>query len=276
MNNQDQERIYKLCFYCEYPIIENDRIAISSIIHGGLKYNITDRHKKKLGIVGDVAVFEPDLIHLHCYEKITLELVKSNTIELFVYDTYPPSEEVPLRILNTIKSMYGEGSGWVRPGLTRGNLERAIAGFRYDCETQEEIELAVARFLYSVGYNSPKDAERVVKAEQAMERLIEKNRRMEQYQQLRKEIEAMPQYEHWRQAVFQKFGRKCAVCGSTENLEVDHRYMSFYAIMQKYGITNTVQAYECVLLWDVNNGAPLCKTHHDQTASSKYRERKLT
>lgn len=98
----------------------------------------------------------------------------------------------------------------------------------------------------------------------------EKEREVARYQQLRKEIEAMPQYQHWRQSVFEKFGRKCAVCGSTENLEVDHRYKSFYSIIKEYRITDTIQAYECSALWDVNNGAPLCKEHHDQTASSVY------
>lgn len=93
--------------------------------------------------------------------------------------------------------------------------------------------------------------------------------RIAKYPQFRKEIESMPQYGIWRQAVLQKFGRKCAVCGSTENLEVDHRYKSFYEIIRKNGIMNKVQAYGCAELWDVENGAPLCKTHHDQTPSSR-------
>jgi len=97
-----------------------------------------------------------------------------------------------------------------------------------------------------------------------------KKSEMDQYQQLRREIESMPQHQQWRQGVLEKFGRRCAVCGSTENIEVDHRYESFYAIVTKYGITNIIQAYECPALWDINNGAPLCKLHHDQTKSSLY------
>lgn len=103
-----------------------------------------------------------------------------------------------------------------------------------------------------------------------LERQRAKEAEISQYRELRKEIEAMPQYQQWRQGVLEKFGRKCAVCGSTENIEVDHRYESFYAIVRKYGITNTIQAYECSALWDINNGAPLCKLHHDQTKSSIY------
>ncbi|HAS80890.1 TPA: hypothetical protein DCS02_02570 [Candidatus Nomurabacteria bacterium] len=108
------------------------------------------------------------------------------------------------------------------------------------------------------------------KEQREEERLLySKKTKMDKYWQLRKEIESMPQYGIWRQAVLQKFGRKCAVCGSTENLEVDHRYKSFYAITKEYGITNKVQAYGCAELWDIDNGAPLCKTHHDQTPSSR-------
>jgi len=113
---------------------------------------------------------------------------------------------------------------------------------------------------------------------QERESIIKEKKEAEtaQYSKLRKDVEAMPQYEHWRQAVFKEFGRKCIMCGSTENLEVDHRFQSFYAIIKEYGITNTTQAYECAALWNVNNGAPLCKTHHDQTTSSVYRQLKMS
>ena len=113
------------------------------------------------------------------------------------------------------------------------------------------------------------------------ERILEeqekaKEQELHKYQQLRKDIEAMPEYEHWRQAVFKERGRKCTRCGSTENLEIDHRFKSFYAIIKEYGVTNTNQAYECPVLWSVDNGAPLCKTHHDETTSSIYRQLKMS
>jgi hypothetical protein len=144
-----------------------------------------------------------------------------------------------------------------------------LLGFQKLHETKEEKRNERER-----EQRARQDEIRLAKEEWEYNRKIALERHILEYRQLRKEIEAMPQYQQWRQAVFQKFGRKCAVCGSTENLEIDHRYLSFYAIVQKYGITNTVQAYECVELWNMNNGAPLCKTHHDQTKSSKYREQK--
>ncbi|MBI2120700.1 MAG: hypothetical protein HYT94_03710 [Parcubacteria group bacterium] len=152
--------------------------------------------------------------------------------------------------------------GFIELYMTPENIER-----RRERRKEEEKERERER-------RNREESARIEKEQQEYNRQIAKERFILQYRQLRKEIEAMPQYEHWRQAVFQKFGRKCAVCGSTENLEIDHRYLSFYAIIQKFGITDTVQAYECVELWNVNNGAPLCKTHHDQTKSSVYHKEK--
>lgn len=107
-----------------------------------------------------------------------------------------------------------------------------------------------------------------------LKRKLEDEEKFNQYRQLRKAIEAMPQYSLWRQDVLNRFGKKCAICGSTDNIEVDHRYKSFYAIIKQNNIMNTIQAYECHALWDINNGAPLCKAHHDKTKSSMYyRER---
>ncbi len=116
------------------------------------------------------------------------------------------------------------------------------------------------------------EKERVEREQEERERTIEemKYREREQYRELRTEIEAMPQYKQWREDVLEKYGRKCSICGSTENIEVDHRYHSLHSIIKRYGITNTMQAYECRALWDVNNGAPLCKTCHEKTTSHQY------
>lgn len=68
------QKPYKLCFHCEYPIVENDRILISSITNAGLKNNIVCRYKDKLSLVGNVVIYESDLMHLHCYNKIVSDL----------------------------------------------------------------------------------------------------------------------------------------------------------------------------------------------------------
>lgn len=99
----------------------------------------------------------------------------------------------------------------------------------------------------------------------------EKEARMAEYQQLRKEIEAMPKYENWKRAVFKKNGVMCEMCGETKNLEIHHR-QSFYSIVKACGIKNIVQAFENNSLWDIDNGSVLCKTCHAKTKSSKYHD----
>lgn len=93
------------------------------------------------------------------------------------------------------------------------------------------------------------------------------------YIKLEREIRAMPRYAVWRQDVFARYGRKCAIGGSecSDVLEVDHFPNSLYSLVSRYGIQTKMQAYECPALWDVNNGHVLCKFHHDQTRSSIYR-----
>lgn len=88
---------------------------------------------------------------------------------------------------------------------------------------------------------------------------------------IKQEIRAMPRYAVWRQEILAKYGRRCMVCGSRENLEVDHYPLSLHALVSKYHIENRIRAYECTALWDMNNGAPLCRAHHEQTTSSRYR-----
>jgi len=84
-------------------------------------------------------------------------------------------------------------------------------------------------------------------------------------------IRDMPAYRDWRNAILRRDNHRCIVCGATGNIEVDHRHESIYSIVRRYKIENVVQAYECKELWDLNNGAVLCKNHHEQTKSSRYR-----
>lgn len=94
----------------------------------------------------------------------------------------------------------------------------------------------------------------------------EKIRMHELYKRLRKDIEAMPKYSNWRQAVFQKFGNVCEVCGSTNALEIHHK-KSFHSIIKNYHIIDVITALECDALWDVGNGSVMCKECHKKTSS---------
>ncbi len=94
------------------------------------------------------------------------------------------------------------------------------------------------------------------------------------YQQLRKEIEAMPKYANWRNDVFIKNGRKCEMRGEIENLEIHHR-RSFYSIIKTNRIENIAQAIQCDVLWQISNGEVLCKKCHAEMESSKYHQQKV-
>ncbi len=62
----------KLCFICQKVITDNNRLAIESITHVGIKFNI----KKRLKQFKELITITNNLkyIHLNCYEKIEKEL----------------------------------------------------------------------------------------------------------------------------------------------------------------------------------------------------------
>lgn len=187
-------------------------------------------------------------------EKEYLSSLEKEIIGDHVYFFSPSDKEYLSHFKDTIETLeeLKKSKSWYQRIFDSKKLSEVKRAYK------EEIDKIVKRI--SDLHKEQREEERLLNS---------KKTKMDKYWQLRKEIESMPQYGIWRQAVLQKFGRKCAVCGSTENLEVDHRYKSFYAITKEHGITNKVQAYGCAELWDVENGAPLCKTHHDQTPSSR-------
>lgn len=77
--------IQKSCFLCEHLIDDSPQItlsqinsgeqkyrwiAISSITHSGLKYNIQERRRKKMGMLSNPDYYSQKHIHISCCEKI--------------------------------------------------------------------------------------------------------------------------------------------------------------------------------------------------------------
>jgi predicted restriction endonuclease len=187
-------------------------------------------------------------------DKEYLSSLEKEVIGNYVYFFSPSDKEYLSNFKDTIETLeeLNKSKNWYQRIFDSKKLSEAKRIYK------EEIDVIVKRI--SDLHKEQREEERLFRSKES---------KMSRYRQLRREIESMPQYGIWRQAVLQKFGRKCAVCGSIKNLEVDHRYKSFYEITRKNGITNKIQAYGCAELWDVDNGAPLCKTHHDQTPSSR-------
>lgn len=103
------------------------------------------------------------------------------------------------------------------------------------------------------------------------EKLQKRKLEIEKYEELRKQIEEMPIYKRWRDDVIKRCGNKCQMCGNNSKLEVHHR-VSLYSMINRFKITSTEQAFECIYLWSIENGEVLCKECHDKMESSKNRQ----
>jgi len=71
-------------------------------------------------------------------------------------------------------------------------------------------------------------------------------------------IRSMKEYINWKNKVLEKNKKICVLCGSTNNLEVDH-IKKFSFILSDCKIKNVNDARNCVELWNVDNGRILCK-----------------
>ena len=64
----------KLCMLCEKPLSDDDRIAIDSITHAGMKYAVTKKVDEKKAILADLEPYSPASIHFSCYDDIDKKL----------------------------------------------------------------------------------------------------------------------------------------------------------------------------------------------------------
>jgi len=122
--------------------------------------------------------------------------------------------------------------------------------------------------------NARIEAERIVQKKAEMIELQKQQKRDEYARrvQLRTEIEKMPKYSTWKNEVFEKCGRKCEMCGETNELEIHHRD-SFDSMLKAFEINKAKDAFECNALWRVDNGSVLCKKCHEKMESSVYRNK---
>jgi hypothetical protein len=64
----------KLCFLCEKPLQNNDRINRNSLTLTYMQHQINLRFEKFKSEKGDVSDYHPTLIHITCYDKVKKEL----------------------------------------------------------------------------------------------------------------------------------------------------------------------------------------------------------
>jgi hypothetical protein len=87
-------------------------------------------------------------------------------------------------------------------------------------------------------------------------------------------IRTMSKYKHWRETIIQRDNHTCILCGSLEKLEVDH-IKSLFEMLQENNITDTTQANNCIILWDIDNGRTLCHGCHKKTDNYGYKSKLL-
>lgn len=200
------------------------------------------------------------------------ELKKTNTIEQFAKiaeeERKEESQKIGWIIFGFLIALYLGITLYSYTRLKNIEERRRIREIK---KKRREEEREVKRIQQEEEVRIKREEEILRLKQREEEARQEKEIRMDEYQKLREEIEAMPKYANWKNAVFSKTGMVCEMCGGTNNLEIHHR-QSFYSIIQAYQIKNVVQAFETNALWEIDNGSVLCKTCHNKTASSKYCE----
>lgn len=78
-------------------------------------------------------------------------------------------------------------------------------------------------------------------------------------------IRNSPEYYNWRTQVFTRDNYKCVVCDVVGAGLAAHHIKHFAEIIKENTITTIEEAFNCNILWDINNGVTLCKKHHKET-----------
>lgn len=63
-----------LCFRCDRPITDDNKIAINSITHQGMKFHINQLLEGFKQLISDISDYDPKHMHLSCYEIIERKL----------------------------------------------------------------------------------------------------------------------------------------------------------------------------------------------------------
>ena len=82
----------------------------------------------------------------------------------------------------------------------------------------------------------------------------------------------LPAYIEWRNLVFARDNWTCQICGGNKYVTA-HHIIGFSKILKDNNITNTSEAIDCDILWDISNGKTLCEKCHKETDNYRGRGR---
>ena len=75
-------------------------------------------------------------------------------------------------------------------------------------------------------------------------------------------IRRMFEYPIWRSTCYERDDWTCQSCGTRGGYLTVHHIKSVISIIKEYNIKTIVDAAECKLLWDIDNGKALCEECH--------------
>ena len=85
---------------------------------------------------------------------------------------------------------------------------------------------------------------------------------------LRKSVRRMAQYKVWQKQIFIRDDYTCQLCHKRGGYIHAHHKIKFAHILRLYNIKDADDAYNCKLLWDINNGVTYCKECHKKVELS--------
>ena len=81
-------------------------------------------------------------------------------------------------------------------------------------------------------------------------------------------IRQLDEFIQWRNEVFKRDDYICQECNIRGNTLHVHHKTPFITIINTFDIKNIIDAINCNLLWNINNGITLCKKCHIKCHSS--------
>ncbi len=83
------------------------------------------------------------------------------------------------------------------------------------------------------------------------------------------QIRMCSKYNEWRAQIFNRDNKTCQECEINKVWIEAHHIKRIVDIIREFNITSLEEAYNCIELWDINNGITLCEECHDEIHAYK-------
>lgn len=151
---------------------------------------------------------------------------------------------------------------------TKNKIRVARIGKKLSIETCEKISESLIGNTRTLGYIHTDETK--LKMRESAHRGADHHNYKGGITELDKAIRRLPEYDKWRDGVFERDNYTCRDCGKRGgNLEGHHDPKTFAQIIQENNIQTIEDALNCEELWDIENGVTLCVNCHDKRHSKE-------